>query len=1099
MNKLFSKILSVITAASVTLFVSSSSLKTMVNEIRANAADDVVYGDVNGDKQVDVLDLCLMKQELADANNTSIDLNVADVTGDELFNINDVREVQQFLLGQRDSFSINEIKNTIPADTTIVTADQPIETSLTAEMAAKANELGSDIAVYNYLYNNMHTEFYHGSRKGAIGAYEQGGGNDTDLSSLLIAMLRYLGYDANYVTAKAGFTENQLLKWTNTTSIDAAEAIYASQGRFHETSIIDGVTYYICDYKCVQMKKSEKTYYLDICFKEYENQKSLYDTIDSSYSLPDATSIIAKCDIPAFNSEISKYEDIVKKYIGESYSLSSKKIVSKKIDNLSANAPYIIDKNPTISKELTDDESDLVTIFLSNSNDERYKKTFRSAALYKKDICISYKVAFSSIEYAELYNDGAEDKYKIDTSSIFNLPSATAVDNVSLVVTPILLVDGEEVLEGKNLKINDKRNLVILVTTGGKDTLYTEEMTAGEMCSIIFDVGQISSNELSEAYNKALTNTSSINKKNKLTADMSNGILNEDNVYTADYLGSLLRLTGVMYFSQLDISSYTLAERNGINCENLLKFGIVGYKPNVFTGAASQKDQLDGIQKDGKVFVDILSNSVNSISKSNDISKSHSFNFIRGFISSELESSVLEEIFNVESLSTASIFRYAQENNVPIVTLSSDSDIKISDLNIGSDDASRIQKELDDGKTVITLQSNIKIGSWSGIGYIVSSANDTVQEYMISGGYKGGVTFDPVGLYYAINVALDLTFIAESVATIIGILATMSSLAILPIAGLLLAAISIEFFIADIIDQSILYYDYLFEGDKNAGTQIWKHTKETSILTLVTLGVGKGIGVFADAVADARLNGIYGKKVVENAKSFGVDSSGINSKINNLKKSGLTQPIIESLLKNVNCALLDDNYVNELESIINEHPEILNIINAASDKERAIYHLLEFGDDAVNDYLDVGADGIDMLIDNISKKPDDMTNIWKRRATVRGKLIERYVAATEYKTYFYIGDTYNGYYPVIDFQKGTTIVSFKTMNPSSYSNSARISKIEEYAEYLADFSLYNGTDWCKIKKLDIRVPKGTLDMFDKMVITRIENENNITITIGEFE
>ena len=87
------------------------------------------------------------------------------------------------------------------------------------------------------------------------------------------------------------------------------------------------------------------------------------------------------------------------------------------------------------------------------------------------------------------------------------------MDNVSLVVTPILLVDGEEVLEGKNLKINDKRNLVILVTTGGKDTLYTEEMTAGEMCSIIFDVGQISSNELSEAYNKALTNTSSKKKK----------------------------------------------------------------------------------------------------------------------------------------------------------------------------------------------------------------------------------------------------------------------------------------------------------------------------------------------------------------------------------------------------------------------------------------------------------------------------------------------------------------------------------------------------------------------------------------------------------
>lgn len=108
-------------------------------------------------------------------------------------------------------------------------------------------------------------------------------------------------------------------------------------------------------------------------------------------------------------------------------------------------------------------------------------------------------------------------------------------------------------------------------------------------------------------------------------------------------------------------------------------------------------------------------------------------------------------------------------------------------------------------------------------------------------------------------------------------------------------------------------------------------------------------------------------------------------------------------------------------------------------------------------------------------------------------MIEQYVAATEYKTWFYTGDTYNGYYPVIDFQKDTTIVSFKTMNPSSYSNSARISKIEEYAEVLGDFIQYHGD-----KRCDIRVPTGTSYMIDKDAITRIRNENNITITIGEF-
>lgn len=54
MNKLFSKIVSAVTAAVMTLFVSSNSLQTFVNEIDAHAAEtDVILGDVNHDDRVD--------------------------------------------------------------------------------------------------------------------------------------------------------------------------------------------------------------------------------------------------------------------------------------------------------------------------------------------------------------------------------------------------------------------------------------------------------------------------------------------------------------------------------------------------------------------------------------------------------------------------------------------------------------------------------------------------------------------------------------------------------------------------------------------------------------------------------------------------------------------------------------------------------------------------------------------------------------------------------------------------------------------------------------------------------------------------------------
>ena len=50
MNKLLSKIVSVATAAAMTLFVSSGSLQTFINEIDAHAAEtDIFLGDVNDD------------------------------------------------------------------------------------------------------------------------------------------------------------------------------------------------------------------------------------------------------------------------------------------------------------------------------------------------------------------------------------------------------------------------------------------------------------------------------------------------------------------------------------------------------------------------------------------------------------------------------------------------------------------------------------------------------------------------------------------------------------------------------------------------------------------------------------------------------------------------------------------------------------------------------------------------------------------------------------------------------------------------------------------------------------------------------------------
>lgn len=875
--------------------ISSVTVKDVIDEINANATSNYILGDVNNDNNIDSFDVAILRKAVVNSDS-SLKMENADVNGDNIIDSRDLRELEQFVLGERDNFSSTTIKDIVNIDTTIVTLDEPIETSLTAEMAEKADELGNIQSVYNYLYNNMRSEFYYGSRKGAIGAFEQGGGNDTDLSSLLIAMLRYLGYDANYVTSEVGFTEEQLLKLTNTDSIDTAKYIM-SNCRKCIIKNINNETYYLYNYKYVQVINSGNNYYLDVYFKEYVNQPTIYDDIDSTYTLTksNADSIINNFDLTLLNSEIEKCSGSIDKLVNNKYALHSDKIVSKNITKLPAELPYY-STNIVVSESLTDNESDIIYIGF-NTNDQ---KILRVTDLYNKNITVNY----------EIYNPSDYEGF-LDTSSIFVLPSKFLGSSVKVV--PIIKIDGKEYFEGSPLNIGSTQTLYVSIkSTGGEKVDYTETLSAGEMCSIVFDTGQISANELASAYTDALENTQTINQKNNYTYDIElneslNSKLNENNVYSTDYLGSLLRLAGVMYFSQLDVSSHALAERNNIHSENYIRFGVFGFKPSVYTGNISANGK-DGIQKEGYFFVDILCNEARSISKNNDDIQLQAFNFNRGFISSELESAVLEEIFNVESLSTTTIFRHAQENNIPIVTIYPTSETKISDLKISSDDKKNIQAELDAGQTVITTQSSVKLGSWSGVGYITISP-DGSQEYMISGTYKGGLAFDLTGLLYAFNVTFDLAFLSEGITLLTQALTAMSVLSVGTVLPVLLAVTSIEFLIFDILSQSLSYYEYELKNDAEAGIRIWA-SSASNVITLATIGVGKGISV---SIKQAKLSAKFGKNVIDNIKNVGGFSvTEINSKIKQLNKLGMTQPTIDTLIKNPKFMFLGDDVLQFL-------------------------------------------------------------------------------------------------------------------------------------------------------------------------------------------
>ncbi|MBE5871743.1 MAG: hypothetical protein E7294_10865 [Lachnospiraceae bacterium] len=93
-----------------------------------------------------------------------------------------------------------------------------------------AEKLGTALAVYNYLKNNIDYEYYHGSRKKAEETFSSEGGNDADQALLLVTMLHKLGHEAVYVRGNIELTAEQAVSLTGADDAEQAADMLASEG-----------------------------------------------------------------------------------------------------------------------------------------------------------------------------------------------------------------------------------------------------------------------------------------------------------------------------------------------------------------------------------------------------------------------------------------------------------------------------------------------------------------------------------------------------------------------------------------------------------------------------------------------------------------------------------------------------------------------------------------------------------------------------------------------------------------------------------------------------------------------------------------------------
>lgn len=101
----------------------------------------------------------------------------------------------------------------------------------TADINALVAQYGGDpVALFNYVHDNFDTELYYGSKKGSTGTLYEKAGNDADLASLLIALLRKANIPAHYATGRVWLSAQQAMDLTRTTDAHAAADALTSAG-----------------------------------------------------------------------------------------------------------------------------------------------------------------------------------------------------------------------------------------------------------------------------------------------------------------------------------------------------------------------------------------------------------------------------------------------------------------------------------------------------------------------------------------------------------------------------------------------------------------------------------------------------------------------------------------------------------------------------------------------------------------------------------------------------------------------------------------------------------------------------------------------------
>ncbi|MDD2731573.1 MAG: transglutaminase-like domain-containing protein [Candidatus Pacebacteria bacterium] len=787
----------------------------------------------------------VIKRQISDLKILSNSLKIGDIK----LNETQSGELENIL----SPFFVSQNIETIPSEYLSETE----EIQFTQSIKDLADSLDKDpLTILNYVRSNIDYVPYYGLKKGSDSTLIEKAGNDFDQASLLIALLRYSGYPAKYKYTRVKLSLNDTMNLLGIDDpISAAKILSNTHIPYTLYTDLNGnPLFFVLDHIYIE---AYLTYDYSRGINQTDKDKT-WVSMDPSLKTTYHSQLIDIIDEMNFNESvfyekylkgdynnlkpIGAYKQEITFYLTANHpDLTYEDILTKSYKNkenlefIPNTLPYEIIENISEYSQIPDNLKHKIEFKLINNNQELLSYTTNVDNIANKQIIIDYPAATQQDQdVIDLYDS----IYDIIPLSIVNVkPSVKINGEIKAVGNPISL--GEKETLSMRFLMPKKENNVIIDYEEDK---IEKEAVSGNTEAIAINTDRII---LPETRPSQDTQT--------------NEFISSQKLYR----------TALDYLYRLESSHNELSQTLGAGFVNSAVRAIV------FNGIEINYQNNEPYSFNWKGLRIDSSAKINYYSHFTEINKNKKrFLCLFGLESSLNESSIFEDDYDIESISTVKGLRLINQGNIPdtnVVKITKDNRYIIDTLDISQELKNKFKTSIDKGNVIYTPDKKITYHSFQGMVYIDINPNTSEGGYIIGEGLNGGYTVE--------NFAtVMMKFFAER-------LSNLTAEIISPTQGQVFT------------QGDKIYFNIHYEGNDNEACYNWyeQGVLDTSLYAIGELGLKTGYGTdkVVEVVIIERIPDDGGDDPIKISEDFNPKFIIKNTAFNN---NSMTEQEIQSFL-----------------------------------------------------------------------------------------------------------------------------------------------------------------------------------------------------------